>query len=211
MKHSDNTFLQNIHKIVVESNNTLVTNMSTFWSNKAEDKSGKGGLSSTMRVDNTTASPYKDLHTAEAFNDHEMGERTGGNGSDDGSAVETAAGIVGTFHCIRQTANKMVNNENVEKFIMYLIVLNAIMMGIGTYDFVTENQEVSDIFDIIDMVFLIIFTVELGLQFIYQGLYIFKNGWLAFDFLIIVLSWASESFAVVRAFRIVRVTRIIKR
>ena len=126
-----------------------------------------------------------------------------------GSSAEKS--ILENLNGIRETCGRIINNETVQKVIIYLIAMNSITMGLGTFDFVTENERFTNIFEVIDKVFLIIFTIELIMQFFYQGLLIFKNGWLTFDFFIIVLSWASESFAVVRAFRIVRATRIIVR
>jgi hypothetical protein len=84
-------------------------------------------------------------------------------------------------------------------------------MGIATFDFITQNEIHYTIFEIIDRFFLILFSFELSLQFIYLGFHLFTDGWLVFDFVVIVLSWMSESMQVVRAFRILRASRIIMR
>lgn len=41
-------------------------------------------------------------------------------------------------------------------------------MGIATFDFVTENKSVDQAFETTDKVFLIIFTVELCMQFVFR-------------------------------------------
>ena len=47
---------------------------------------------------------------------------------------------------LRYTCGKVVNNVHFQSFIVILIVLNAIMMGIGTFDFVTQNPDVNSAF-----------------------------------------------------------------
>jgi len=66
-------------------------------------------------------------------------------------------------------------------------------------------------FETTDKVFLIIFTVELGLQFIYHGFQLLLNGWLVFDLIIILTSWSFSSVQIIRAFRIFRALRLVTR
>ena len=49
------------------------------------------------------------------------------------------------------------------------------------------------------------------MQFIYHGFRLFLDGWLVFDFIIILLSWAFASAQIIRAFRIFRALRLITR
>jgi len=112
---------------------------------------------------------------------------------------------------LRDRCGNFVNNKHVETAVLVLIVLNAIMMGIGTFDFVTENQKVFNTFEIIDSAFLYIFTAELLLQFIYHGFYIFTNPWLVFDFIIIVTSFTLRKAQIIRAFRVLRTLRLVSR
>jgi len=60
-------------------------------------------------------------------------------------------------------------------------------------------------------VFLILFTIELVLQFIYRGYFLFTDAWLVFDFTIILLSWAFSKVQIIRAFRIFRALRLAGR
>jgi len=111
----------------------------------------------------------------------------------------------------RRTMGRFINGDRFQYFILTLIMINAIMMGLATFPLVKENPQISDIFEIIDRVFLIIFTIESGLQLIYLGWYIFKDGFLIFDLLIVILSWALEGTQVIRAFRIFRALRLVTR
>ena len=57
--------------------------------------------------------------------------------------------------------------EIIDTPIIILIIFNALQMGLGTFDFVTQNPKVEEAFEIVDQVFLIIFTVEVSLNFIH--------------------------------------------
>ena len=113
--------------------------------------------------------------------------------------------------CIRQTCGYIVNHITFQNAIIAFITINSITMGIATFDFVTENAILDSIFEKIDKTFLIIFTIELCMQFVYRGFDLFQDAWLVFDFVIIVLSWMSAGLQVIRSFRILRASRIIMR
>jgi len=111
----------------------------------------------------------------------------------------------------RDFCGNVVNHPKLQLAIVLLIAVNAVMMGIGTFDFVTENPNVSRAFELTDRAFLSVFTVEIGMQFIYHGVGMFADGWLLFDFLIVVMSWSMESLQIVRSFRIFRAFRLVTR
>jgi hypothetical protein len=115
------------------------------------------------------------------------------------------------FQAFRKLCGRIVNSTRVQLFIVLLIAINAIMLGLATFDFVKDDPVTSHRFEVTDQVFLIIFTVELALQFIYHGYRLFLDGWLIFDFIIIVTSWAFAELQIVRAFRIFRAFRLITR
>ena len=112
---------------------------------------------------------------------------------------------------LRYRCGAIVNNENVQFFIVILIAINAVMMGVGTFDFVTENPTVENAFETTDKVFLIIFTVELSMQFIFHGWRLLLDGWLIFDLIVIAMSWSFQQVQIIRAFRIFRALRLITR
>ena len=121
------------------------------------------------------------------------------------------AGTSTPVQSFRQRCGTIVNNGIVQNIIIVLICINALMMGIETTDMVEENPNVSQAFETTDFIFLIIFTVELVMQFIYHGAKLFQDGWLVFDFFVIVLSWSFDSVQVVRSFRIFRTIRLVAR
>jgi hypothetical protein len=112
---------------------------------------------------------------------------------------------------LRFNCGMLVNNTNVQLGIVLMISINAIMMGIGTYAFVKKDEKLNNIFESIDLGFLIIFTAELFLQFVYHGWRLLLDGWLVFDTIIILTSWSFSSVQVIRAFRIFRALRLVTR
>jgi len=125
--------------------------------------------------------------------------------------------------------------EIIDTPIIILIILNALQMGLGTFDFVTQNPKVEEAFETVDQVFLIIFTVEVSLNFIHYirldrvqvssvGKFSFEErslredaerlenrAWLYFDASVVIFSWAFASLSIIRAFRILRILRLISK
>ena len=112
---------------------------------------------------------------------------------------------------IQLTCKVLLENEAFQSFMIILIIINSIMMGIATFDFVTEDEYTAFVFERIDLAFLVIFTIEIIMHFIYRGRELFGKKWLLFDLMVISFSWAFTSMQVFRAFRIVRATRLISR
>jgi hypothetical protein len=119
--------------------------------------------------------------------------------------------IMDQFHTYRLYIGTVVTNTYFQLLMVVLIIINAIMLGIATFDFVSNDAHVSHQFDTVDFIFLIIFTIELGMQLIYLGYHLFHDGWLLFDFVIIVSSWSLQSLQIIRAFRAFRALRLIAR
>lgn len=123
----------------------------------------------------------------------------------------TISDVIANVQKSRRYVGKLVNNEFVQLGIIVLIVINALMMGLATMDFVTENPDTTIVFGKIDKSFLVIFSVEVAMQLYYFGFALFLDGWLVFDFFVVIISWAFESLQVVRAFRIFRAFRLVTR
>jgi Ion transport protein len=102
---------------------------------------------------------------------------------------------------VRLVAGYMVTNHVVQNIIVAMIIVNSLFLGVATCDFVYNSGRVSHIFNVIDTSFLVVFTVELVFQFFYRGVSLFKDGWLTFDFIIIVMSWSLQNVQVIRALR----------
>lgn len=116
--------------------------------------------------------------------------------------------IVKYTNAIRIICGKIVNHTYVQGLIVFLIIMNALQMGLSTFPFVYENPGLKSTFEKADVVFLIIFTIEIIFQFIFHGLNLFKDGWLAFDMLIVISSWC---FASLQIFRTLRTLRLVAR
>jgi hypothetical protein len=129
---------------------------------------------------------------------------------DDDNEAQTneAATVHRTIDRIRQ----LLNPQPFNNFILLLIIINAIMMGVATFHFVKNNNDIQHIFELVDYILLIIFTIECSMQLIHHGPRNFCNdGFRIFDLLIVILSWAMEGTQVIRAFRIFRASRLIAR
>ena len=111
----------------------------------------------------------------------------------------------------RSYCGVIVNHDYVQSFIVFLIAINALMLGVATYKFVWSSPHLTNVFNTLDLSFLIIFTIELALQFCYMGWRLIRDGWLVFDLVIIVTSWSFATVQIVRAFRIFRALRLITR
>jgi Ion transport protein len=107
-------------------------------------------------------------------------------------------------HAARVICGKIVNHRCTQLAVMWLIILNALVMGVATFNFVDDNPRVTMIFEKLDTAFLIAFTVESSMQLIFYGLALFKDGWLTFDLTIVVLSWTLNSIQIFRSLRTFR-------
>lgn len=115
------------------------------------------------------------------------------------------------YNPIRRFCGRIVNDDMFQVFIVMLIIANAAMMGIGTYDFVEDNPKLNKAFEFADLTFLIIFTIESTLQIGYHGYQLFQDGWLTFDLLVVFFSWTLNEMQVFRAMRVFRAFRLVAR
>ena len=111
----------------------------------------------------------------------------------------------------RMAVGKIVNNEKVQILIIIAIMINALMMGVATFDFVEKNEDVDSVFQEVDRAFLILFSIEASMQLFFLGFALLSDGWLVFDLAIVILSWSFEQLQIVRAFRIFRAFRLVTR
>jgi hypothetical protein len=133
--------------------------------------------------------------------------------SDEGDSTAIAV-VEEDENCVarfRRKCGEAVNHPRVQLAIVALIAVNALMMGIGTFDFIKDYPDRERVFELTDRCFLMIFTIELFVQFIYRGSMLLTDGWLVFDLVIIVTSWAFAELQIIRAFRIFRALRLITR
>ncbi len=112
--------------------------------------------------------------------------------------------------------NKFLYNlkeSNVFQFIVIsIIILNAITIGVNTYDL---SEFTKQTINYLDYSITIFFVIEIIIRFIGEPkkLEFFKNGWNIFDTLIVLISLIpvpnNSSFLLLRLLRVFRVLRII--
>ena len=96
--------------------------------------------------------------------------------------------------------------------VILIIILNAIIIGISTYNL---NDFITKFIEILDYSITIFFVIEIVIRFIGEANKkdFFKNGWNIFDTTIVLVSLIpipnNSSFLLLRLLRIFRVLRII--
>ena len=114
---------------------------------------------------------------------------------------------------VRNACGTCVNSGFVQLVMSILIVANAVQLGAVTFDTVKENDKISSILEMVDLGILSLFSVEVLLHFIYLGPALLQNGWLLFDTIVVLFSWAfmGSSLAILRSFRIFRIFSLVSR
>jgi voltage-gated sodium channel len=102
-------------------------------------------------------------------------------------------------------------NPWVQKFLVFLILLNAVILGLETDADIMNSIGPQLLF--IDHAILWIFIAEIVVLITARGMGYFKDPWCVFDFIVvgIALIPASGSLAVLRALRVLRVLRLINK
>jgi voltage-gated sodium channel len=110
----------------------------------------------------------------------------------------------------RKLLREFLEHNKVQRFIISLIVINAITIGFETNHELMEQT--GDLFNNFDFAILIIFILEILLKIYAFGLRFFTNAWNLFDFFIVAIAAmpAAGVFSVFRTLRILRTLRLIK-
>ncbi|MEO1693637.1 MAG: ion transporter [Pseudomonadota bacterium] len=110
---------------------------------------------------------------------------------------------------IRARVLSLISHHWFERFIVGIIVANAITLGLETSP--TVMGSFGDVIGFVDQVFLTIFVVEIVLRMYAHGLSFWRDPWSWFDFIIVAISLipASGNLSILRALRILRVLRLI--
>jgi voltage-gated sodium channel len=108
-----------------------------------------------------------------------------------------------------EALRRIVEDPRTDRFVMALIVLNAITLGIETSHAAMERW--GWLLDTIDRVVITVFVIELAARLIVQRAGFFRDGWNIFDFVVvgIALAPATEAFSVLRALRVLRLLRLV--
>ncbi len=117
--------------------------------------------------------------------------------------------ISSTGSGLRARVGAWVESPSVQRFIVALIVLNAITLGMETSP--ALRASIGHWLHAFDLLALAIFVVELLLKLFAFRARFFRNAWNVFDLVVvgIALVPASGPFAVLRALRVLRVLRLV--
>ena len=113
---------------------------------------------------------------------------------------------------MNNTLFKIKESSIFQFLVIFIIILNAITIGISTYDL---NDYILKILSIFDYSITIFFVIEIIIRFIGEPnkKKFFKNGWNIFDSTIVLISLIpipnNSSFLLLRLLRVFRVLRII--
>lgn len=111
----------------------------------------------------------------------------------------------------QRSLGEFVLHRRTQTFIIWLIVFNAITLGLETVDPVMARY--GEVLHILDTVILIVFVVEVVTKMIALGPRFVRDGWNVFDFIIVAISLipAAGPLTVVRSLRVLRVLRLVNR
>jgi len=104
---------------------------------------------------------------------------------------------------------RLVESSLFQKFIIAVIIFNGVILGMQTSK--SLGDSIQSLLNILDAICLGIFCVELVLRMFVYRLSFFTKGWNVFDFVIvgIALVPTSGGLSILRAFRILRVLRLV--
>jgi len=110
---------------------------------------------------------------------------------------------------MKERIRHLVEATRFQNFIVVLIVINAVILGMETSDYLMRNFGV--FLKAADALILKIFVIEILLRLYVYRFRFFTQPWSLFDFFVvgIALIPASEAYAALRALRVLRVLRLL--
>jgi voltage-gated sodium channel len=110
---------------------------------------------------------------------------------------------------LRARVGAWVTSPGVQRFIIALIVVNAVTLGLETSSVVMADY--GDLLHFADRAILTVFVAEIAAKLFAFGWRFFRDPWNVFDFLVvgIALVPASGPLAVLRTLRVLRVLRLV--
>lgn len=107
------------------------------------------------------------------------------------------------------TLQRFIESTRFQRFIIAVIVINAITLGLETSPAVMAQA--GGVLLAFDRAALIIFVIEIALKLVVYRQRFFRSGWNVFDFTIVAITLAptGEGLQVLRALRILRALRLI--
>ncbi len=110
---------------------------------------------------------------------------------------------------VRARVGGIIQHPIFERFIVAVIILNAITLGLETSKSVMASY--GDALLVIDQIVLAIFVAEIAVRMYVHGWRFWRDPWSLFDFSIVAISLipASGNLSILRALRIIRALRLI--
>jgi len=110
---------------------------------------------------------------------------------------------------LRQKLARVIEDDRVERFILTLIVINAVTLGLETSP--TVVSYIGPALNLIDTIILTVFVIELLTRMAVYDWQFWRDPWSVFDFLVVgvALLPATENLSILRALRVLRALRII--
>ncbi|MEL6529073.1 MAG: ion transporter [Pseudomonadota bacterium] len=110
---------------------------------------------------------------------------------------------------LRERLRALLESSAFERFIITVIVINAIGLGLETSPDVMAY--IGPLVEQLDRIAIAIFVVEIALKLFVYRFAFFRSGWNVFDLVIVAAALvpAGEQFSVLRALRILRALRLI--
>ncbi|MBF0372524.1 MAG: ion transporter [Alphaproteobacteria bacterium] len=108
-----------------------------------------------------------------------------------------------------KTISAVLDNGLFQKFIIGVILGNAILLGLMTQQDLSPGT--LQVFELLDNACLVVFCVEIAMKLAVQRLRFFRDGWNVFDFAVVAIALAPASgpLAVLRAMRVFRLMRLV--
>ncbi|MGH1352524.1 MAG: ion transporter [Methyloligellaceae bacterium] len=112
------------------------------------------------------------------------------------------------IYSFREKLDHIVSSQFTEKFIISLLIVNAITLGLETSTVVMNA--IGPVIHVIDIAILSVFVVEIMARLIAKGPSFFRNGWNIFDALIVIIALVPSTgpLQVLRSLRILRILRL---
>lgn len=110
---------------------------------------------------------------------------------------------------VAEKARNLVESQKFQNLIIGVIIINAVVLGLQTSHAI--NRTVLHLLDRVDQLCLSVFVIELLLKLVVCRLRFFRDGWNVFDFLVVAIALGPSEggLAILRAFRIFRVMRLV--
>jgi voltage-gated sodium channel len=120
-----------------------------------------------------------------------------------------SAATTATPSTLRLRVHDFVENRTVQTTVMWLIVLNALVLGLETSDSVMALA--GGPLRALDQALLAVFVVEIALRLFAHRAAFFRDPWSVFDLLVVTIALlpATGPLAVLRALRVLRVLRLL--